>query len=143
MFQWKKEFELGITSIDTQHQILFEIGNKIYDLLIIRSKESDDYDEIKEIISELEKYVICHFKTEENLLEKYNYPDIEAHKKEHAVFATYLEQINEEDIQNHQTEFLKDLFDNFTQWIFNHIITTDYLYKDYLLRLVKKQEDEL
>ena len=33
MFLWKKEFELGIDSIDEQHKKLLEIGNRINDLL--------------------------------------------------------------------------------------------------------------
>ena len=53
MFLWKKEFELGISSIDDQHKRLLEIGNRINDLLINHEEDDDNYDEIFMVIEEL------------------------------------------------------------------------------------------
>lgn len=138
MFQWKKEFDLGIPSIDMQHKKLFEIGNRIYDLLTLRSDDSNDFDEINSVIIELKEYVKLHFKTEEELLLKYNYPDIEEHMKEHADFTEYLDTLVIDDMNCQQKQFLKNLFNRLANWVFFHIITTDFLYKDYLIGLGKK-----
>lgn len=70
MFLWKKEFELGISSIDDQHKRLLEIGNRINELLINHEEDDDNYDEIFTVIEELKDYTVYHFNTEEELFIK-------------------------------------------------------------------------
>ncbi len=94
MFLWKKEFELGIDSIDEQHKKLLEIGNRINDLLCSHDDGDDNYDEIYTVIEELKDYTVYHFKTEENLFIKYKYPEYSIHKKEHDDFIAYVESVN-------------------------------------------------
>jgi len=138
MFIWKKEFELGIKSIDEQHQCLLDLGNRINELLVNHDDDDDNYDEIYEVIEELRAYTVYHFNTEEELFLKYNYPEYHAHKKEHDDFVAFLSSVNPEDIDENQKGFLKKLLAQIVQWVFKHIITTDYMYKDYLLRLGMK-----
>lgn len=137
MFLWKKEFELGINSIDEQHKKLLDIGNRINDLLK-NHDENDDFDEILIVIEELKDYTVYHFNTEEELFLKYKYTDYEKHKKEHDEFIAYLDSINFQDVDKNQKEFLKDLLTKIVKWVFNHIITTDFMYKDYLIKLGMK-----
>ncbi len=138
MFIWKKEFELGIKSIDEQHKCLLDLGNRINELLVNHDDDDDNYDEIYEVIEELRAYTVYHFNTEEELFLKYNYPEYHAHKKEHDDFVAFLKSVNPEDIDENQKGFLKKLLAQIVQWVFKHIITTDYMYKDYLLRLGMK-----
>lgn len=138
MFLWKKEFELGIKSIDDQHKHLLEIGNSINDLLAVHDEDDDDYDEIMKILGELKDYTIYHFKTEEDLFIKYNYPEYIQHKQEHDGFIKYINSIDFEKIDENQTIFLKNLLAKIVNWVFSHIITTDYLYKDFLIQLGTK-----
>ena len=135
MFIWKKELELGIRSIDKQHRKLFEIGNKIHDLVITHREGDDDYDEIHALVAELKDYTVYHFKTEEELFLKHGYTEYEKHKKEHDGFVAYLESLDFESIDENQTQFLKELLEKIAQWIFRHIISTDFKYRDYLLQL--------
>lgn len=137
MFLWKKEFELGINSIDEQHKKLLDIGNRINELLK-NHDENDDFDEILTVIEELKDYTVYHFNTEEELFLKYKYTDYEKHKKEHDEFIAYLDSINFQDVDKNQKEFLKDLLTKIVKWVFNHIITTDFMYKDYLIKLGMK-----
>jgi hemerythrin len=138
MFVWRKEFELGIKSIDTQHKRLLEIGNKIYNLLASHKEEDDHFDEIYKVIGELKEYTIYHFETEENYFLKYHYPDYESHKKEHDAFIDYLNSVDYDALDENQGVFLKKLLEKIFNWVFNHIVTTDYMYVDYLKRLVSK-----
>lgn len=138
MFLWKKEFELGISSIDDQHKRLLEIGNRINDLLINHEEDDDNYDEIFMVIEELKDYTIYHFNTEEELFVKYKYPEYNEHKKEHDDFIAYIESVNLENIDDNQKMFLKELLGKIVQWVFKHIITTDFMYKDYLIKLGMK-----
>jgi len=134
MFLWKKEFELGINSIDEQHKILLEIGNRIHDLLTYHEDGDDNFDEIYSVIEELKDYTIYHFETEEDLFIKYNYPEYSTHKKEHDNFIAYIESVDLAGVDENQKLFLKELLGKIVQWVFNHIITTDFMYKDYLLK---------
>ncbi len=135
MFVWKEEFELGIESIDTQHKKLLEIGNVINELLINHGENDDNYDEIYDVIEALKNYTIYHFKNEEDLFIKYSYPEYEEHKKEHDAFIMYLESVDLHNIDVNQKDFLKELLTKIVQWVFKHIITTDFMYKDHLLKL--------
>ena len=134
MFLWKKEFELGIESVDSQHKRLLEIGNQISELLATHDEMVDNYDEIMNVIDELKNYTIYHFKTEEDLFIKYNYPEYEQHKKEHDDFIHYLHSVDFEKVDQNQKAFLKELLAKIVNWVFKHIITTDYMYKDFLIR---------
>ena len=135
MFYWKQEFELGIPSIDEQHKRLLDIGNRINELLTNHDDTDDNYDEIHTVIQELKDYTVYHFKTEEDLFLKYGYPEYKEHKREHDDFIAYIESVNLEAIDENQKQFLKGLLMKLVQWVFKHIITTDFMYKDYLLKL--------
>lgn len=138
MFIWKKEFELGIKSIDEQHKKLLEIGNQINELILDYSDSFDNFTDIYNLIEELRNYTVYHFDTEEELLIKYDYSDYENHKKEHDKFIDYLDSIDLNHADKNQKEFLQELLNKIVQWVFRHIITTDFLYKDYLIKLGMK-----
>jgi len=138
MFLWKKEFELGIKSIDDQHKKLLEIGNRINDLLVNHEEGDDNYDQIYDVVQELKDYTVYHFNTEEALFLKYKYPEYNQHKKEHDNFIEYIGSVNLLEIDDNQQQFLKTLLGKIVQWVFNHIITTDFMYKDYLIKLGMK-----
>lgn len=138
MFVWKEEFALGIKSIDEQHQRFFEIANKIYDMLVLRTENMDDCIEISKLIDELKEYTLYHFKTEEKIMLKYKYPGTAEHIKEHLCLIQYLKGLKTEELNDDQVEFLKKVLSRISSWLFHHIITTDFLYKEYILRIGMK-----
>lgn len=138
MFTWKKEFELGIASIDNQHKRLIEIGNTINRLLVMNTDAIDNYDEIIEVIDDLKEYTVYHFQTEEKLFRKYNYPKYNQHKEEHDRFVSYINSMNLHTADMNQSVFLEELLNNIVNWVFLHIITEDYMYKDFLIALGAK-----
>ena len=135
MFVWKKEFELGIPSIDEQHKSLLEIGNRIHGLLKEHEDGDDNFEDIFTVIEELKNYTIYHFDTEEEMFVKYNYPDYDGHKKEHDEFIHYVESVDLGAVNENQKSFLNELLGKIVQWVFKHILSTDYLYKNHMLEL--------
>lgn len=133
MFVWKQDFELGLPTIDEQHKELLNIGNRIHELLKSHDEMDDDYDEILDVIDELKDYTVYHFNTEEELFIKYNYPEYEIHKKEHDDFIEYLNSVDFEEIDSDQKDFLKELLEKIVNWVFRHIITTDFKYKEFII----------
>ena len=109
---WKDEYNLGIEKVDRQHQHLFEIINKIVD----RSGPSEDTELACETIMEMVNYAKEHFTDEEILMQQYDYPNLEAHKKEHNYFNTgtptpwvKVNYLPEHVFFNHQRHIKKDL----------------------------------
>jgi hemerythrin len=75
---WNIHYELGIEDIDNQHKGLVIGLNKIY-----HAYKREGELNVPLMILELYDYVHTHFKTEEQYMEYYKYPDAEAHIKEH------------------------------------------------------------
>ena len=134
MFEWRADFELGIQLIDDQHKKLLAVGNRISHLLADHDDDSDDYDKIIGVIDELKEYTVYHFNTEEELFKRYNYPDYEAHKKEHDNFIAYIDTFDFSTIDDDQKKVIRDLLKKVINWVFNHIITTDFLYKEFFIK---------
>jgi hemerythrin len=127
MIIWKPEYEIGIELIDQQHQKLFEIGNRAYQLLK-NDLYIDKYDEIIEIIDELKKYTVFHFRTEEEYLISKGYKGIFTHKVEHDDFIQKFEEIDFNRIENGQNQYILEILDFILNWIKDHILVTDRKY---------------
>ena len=133
MFDWKDSFSVNVDQIDKQHQKLFELGNKIYELVCL-GDYYDHYDEIVTILRELKEYTIYHFAKEEALLKKYNYDedDFIKHKEEHTYFIEKISEINIYDADEDQSQFLNDTLAFVAEWITSHILFTDKKYSSFL-----------
>lgn len=131
MFKWKDMYSCNIESIDIQHKKLFELGSKLYVILI--SKDGlDHYDELIQILEELKEYTVYHFKCEEELMEKYNYEDLEAHREEHDAFIGKIIELEGQDIDSKQSKVSLEMIEFIANWIEGHILKTDFKYKEYL-----------
>lgn len=123
-FAFTSKYHVGIEKIDREHQKLFEI---IADANQVISAEfvHDKYDEIMRIIGELKDYTREHFRDEEAYMEKISYPELEAQKKAHEVFETKLAEIDLDQIDDHQQEYLEELIDFLLNWLSVHILHMD------------------
>jgi len=112
--------------IDTQHQHLFEIGNKIYTLLKT-DLQTDKYKDIILIVQELRDYTKYHFKCEEDYMLEINYPGFEEQKKEHNEFIKQLEEMDINSIHENQQKHIEDLMNFVFDWLLSHILEKDKL----------------
>ena len=125
MLEWDDKYCVGISIIDEAHKGLFGIINKA-----IRAKEqSDNKKEFMEVLEEMTKYALGHFKTEEDYMREFNYPEYQYHSKEHSDFfnktLAYFDKVVNCDyhVSNELIEYLK-------QWIVHHIQESDRQYID-------------
>ena len=86
---------------------------------------SDKYDSIVSIIAELKDYTELHFKDEENYMEKVGYEGLAAQKLAHESFVERLAEINMEEVDDSQHEYLCELIDFLLGWLKNHILKMD------------------
>ncbi|WP_432665862.1 bacteriohemerythrin [Wukongibacter baidiensis] len=136
MFNWKEEYSVGIKTIDDQHKKLFEIGERI-NIVLESYNGQDSYDEIVELIEELKDYTIYHFDSEESLLAKYQYPELDEQIKEHKTFVDYLEGLDFDNIDEDQENAMKELIMFIAKWIFKHISNSDFRYSEFLIEAMK------
>lgn len=126
MIEWKNEYSIGIDVIDEQHQKLFEIANRIFDLLK-NDLLVDKYDRIVDIIAELQEYTRYHFETEENYMQSIGYRRLLSQKASHNDFLEKMAAIDLNKIDDGQNLYLRDILDFVLDWLVQHIMKSDKL----------------
>ncbi len=118
------EYRTGIELVDREHEMLFQIiaeaTNLVKDEMIF-----DKYDEIMKIINRLREYTEEHFGDEEEYMEHIGYSGLEAQKRAHQIFITKLREINLDEIDEKQQEYLEELMEFLFGWLSNHILRSD------------------
>ncbi|MFP4460928.1 MAG: bacteriohemerythrin [Thermotogota bacterium] len=123
---WKDQYKIGVEQIDKQHQELFKRLNTFLTVLRNGQPLEEKMDEIEETFGFMGEYVDVHFKSEEALQRKINYPGYEAHHKIHEKF--------KKDIIAFKKEFEKDKYNEdlimefsgkLLTWLINHVTGED------------------
>ncbi len=127
LINWNERFIIDNSSIDEQHKQLINIINDLYSAFV----EGKVNEVIENIIIELKKYIIFHFKTEEDFFDRVNYIHKEEHIGEHRKFIDQISAFNESFI-NSQTSLSYDIMNFLRDWLQNHILVSDKKYTPYL-----------
>lgn len=142
MFVWDERYSVGIPLIDVQHQKLLEIANSILDKLEKTEDFSEgSFEEIMDILDQLFDYTKYHFSQEELLMRHYGYDQVEHHVLEHEGFIAYLNGVDYIQINNNPKSTLLELTQFVTKWVFNHILQTDFLFKDYIALAMSNEKN--
>jgi len=137
MFNWSKDYSVGIDEIDRQHKNFIKLINEIADL--IGKENRIQIIEIK--VKELEDYAKWHFQTEMLYMKKCKQCSgnqiVENHVKEHNEI---LEKIADfrKDIGNFDADFVTELMVFIKKWFIHHTLGADKKLYDFL----KKQNFE-
>ncbi len=124
MFEFTDDYRTDIDFVDDEHKKLFEIIERTYDV-INNPFLADKYDSIVSIIAELKDYTELHFKDEEDYMEKIGYEGLAAQKLAHESFVERLTEIDMEEVDDSQHEYLCELIDFLLGWLKNHILKMD------------------
>lgn len=118
--EWKKRFETGVEQFDNEHKKLVEIINKLNKAMLNgQGKET-----LEGILDELTNYTVTHFKHEEDLMDKFDYPTTDDHKRKHAALVQNVVKTRE-DISKGKITVTSDLLDFLKAWLVEHILKTD------------------
>jgi hemerythrin len=127
MLQWKSSYSVNIRKIDLQHRKVLGIINRLYSMQSNEVSRS----EMDSLFRELRDFIQTHFRDEEELMLRYNYPGYVEQKQEHDAFVDM--------VCEHQKNFLKDrpttainLFNSLWDWFARHIVQLDKKYVPYL-----------
>ena len=112
--------------MDEEHAELFRIIRETNDL-IREELLHDKYDEIMKILEELKDYTVHHFRDEEEYMQRIGYTGLEAQQRAHQAFVDKLREINLDEVDDNQQEYLTELVDFLLGWLVNHILKVDKL----------------
>jgi len=126
MYEMKNEYLTGIKMIDEEHAMLFEIADKLYNLLNDQFIP-DKYDYILEVIGELKEYAKKHFSDEEDYMEKINYKRMFTQKIQHAEFIEKMNSYHPDVIDANQKDACLDILEFINNWLVDHILENDLL----------------
>ncbi len=124
VFTFTSKYKTGIAFVDGQHRKLFEIIKETHEV-IEAEFIPDKYDQIVHILNELRDYTVMHFRDEEEYMESINYEGIYVQRMAHNAFVDRLNEINLEDVDDNQKEYLDELINFLIEWLIGHILKLD------------------
>ena len=128
MIKFDKSMEVGVKLIDEQHIELIRQLNAFVSL----GAKSYSKEETHRMLASLGNYIRKHFKEEQELHEKTNYPDAKWHKNQHALYISEFESLCRE-YNNHgiSPAFTLKLTNSIIGWIVRHIKSEDVKFGKY------------
>ena len=120
------EFKTGVAVIDEEHQMLFQIVGKIYDAIEVELVH-DKFDLILDILDELKEYTRVHFADEENYMREIGFEGLAQQEILHQKFIETLADVNLDDVDDNQVEYLYEVLNFLQNWLVNHILKVDKL----------------
>ncbi|AXI24996.1 bacteriohemerythrin [Methanofervidicoccus sp. A16] len=123
IIKWCKDFESGIEAFDEEHKTLIKTINQVYTLM----REGKREDAKKILIDTVVTYADKHFKHEEEVMERYNYPKekLENHKKMHKFFVRYLVDTLLPEIEKGDDRKFNEALNFIIGWLIMHIKNMD------------------
>ena len=126
LLSWSESLSVKVDLIDDQHKKLVNLINQLFRAVGSGSPQA----QVEGVLAELIDYTAYHFQTEEDLFDRFGYPEKEAHKQIHTKLVAqavgYQQKINQGDgsVAMSLLQFLKD-------WLVNHIMKTDKRYSTF------------
>ena len=125
---WDEKYTIGIRELDAQHRQLVVLLGELYDAM----QANHAADSLGRTLSQLVAYTRTHFTTEERIMAQYDYPGLEAQKKEHAVFVDKIMKFKT-DFDSGRTTISVSLATFVKDWLFTHILGSDKQYGPFLI----------
>lgn len=120
--EWDEAWSVGDAHLDDQHKGLIRLINKL-----------GSGAPVPIVLDELQIYVDEHFRDEERMLEAAGYPDLAAHKLQHAAFEEWLEASRQASRSGDVVGLLRDSIATYLKsWLVNHILVADKAYSGFL-----------
>ncbi len=127
LITWQPGFETKIEIIDQQHKLLVDLINELFEAFTTNQEQ----DVIAGLFNKLGVYAAMHFAREEHYFERFNYPGIEDHLREHDHFEDMISRFEEEYLKGKEDMSIS-IFLFLSEWLVSHINESDKKYVSYL-----------
>ncbi len=118
--EWYESYSIGVPQIDDQHKELVDMISKLQASL----PQGVSAKEIAEALKFIVNYTQYHFKSEEDLMSKIGFAEIEYHKKLHVKLVGQVIDILV-NLKKGKIIDTYELIDFLTSWLINHIRNED------------------
>ena len=128
--QWKPEYELGSEAIDHQHRYLFDLSLRL-------SREIERSDNLlyrKSLVEELSAYAHFHMRSEENMMQREEYPELGAHKLLHRQLIDILSSKTSKFYLTPSSRHWHEMMVFFLDVFFRHATRDDWMFAQYLVK---------
>ena len=129
IIEWSDKLSVNISLFDNEHKKLIALINNLHDAM----SRGAGHAVLEKMLGELADYTVKHFKEEEEAMQKYTFPGLAEHKKEHEAFVSK--------VADTQSQYKKGaitltvpVFSFLTSWLQNHIMKMDAGYSDFLIK---------
>ncbi len=125
LIQWSEALSVKVSTMDDDHRILIALINQLASAEKIGNRRIAE-----SVLDELVNYTIDHFNREEQFLQEtgYPFPDLIAHKLQHASFTETIQDIRWQYLHGLRSEINREVLLFLRDWLSKHILVTDMKY---------------
>ena len=127
IFVWNDSYKVNVKKCDEQHQRLFAIMNELFDAMRV----GKGTEALGVIAGELASYTETHFRAEEEILRRVNYPGLAGHLVEHKKFEAQVGSLKQQ-VNLSGSPSAVELLDFLKDWLAKHIKQIDRQYSSYV-----------
>jgi hemerythrin-like metal-binding protein len=109
-----------LPELDDEHQILFRLGDEVYDIMLAGASLSEAAPKVLEFISKM----ISHFVHEETLMRSSHYPSRAWHRGQHDVIRAKMAEL-EHSMQQGDRDAVLPAIDYVSAWLQTHTAVSD------------------
>lgn len=120
LFKWSDEYSVSIQAIDEQHKMLIGLINQLHAAIIEHHGKAT----AGEILGRLSEYTHNHFMLEERLMSLSQYPEFEAHRRQHKDMIDQV-QILQHKLETENRPIAFELLYLLKRWLTQHIQESD------------------
>lgn len=123
LITWSDSLSVKVRQFDDQHKKLVDLVNQLHDGM----KAGKGAQVMGDILKSLISYTQTHFAAEERLMKTHNYPDFEAHKKEHNNLVMQVLDLQKQ-LQSGKPVLTQNVMNFLRDWLTKHIQGDDRKY---------------
>lgn len=128
MFEFTEDCRIGVAQIDSEHEFLFSIMNRITNVLQNKMNIENEKSLLEAALEELREYGMNHFTHEEAYMQEHDDPELTRQQKAHAIFVNKINSIDLTELDSEDKRYvMEDMILFLTKWLYQHIIGSDTL----------------
>ena len=124
---WDQTYSVSVRRLDEQHQKLFALLNALHEAM----RQGKGQAVVQDTLRELATYTVTHFRAEEELMRKTNYPGLAAPRAEHQRFVDKVNQFTQ-DLKAGGNVSSLQVVGFIKEWLAEHIRRTDRSYSAHM-----------
>ncbi len=128
LFEWTENDSVKIGVLDDQHQQLFGMVNELFTAM----NATRGRNILGEILERLIHYTATHFEIEEDLMAKYDFPELDSHRNAHNAMRDKILNFRQQLDAGTNNNVAPELLVYLQHWLRNHIRVVDQRYSEFL-----------